>query len=252
MRILKQVMAAMAVLVAVSGAAVAQRTDFDAKAYTEGRFSRLFATSGRYMEMGGACSEPSLSYPGWAGLPILHCTYKTMGVTADVWMLNADASRLAKWAVSACTAVQTRAMRTCLDAVVARIWGASNGQFPVAGYVVDTAARVGAGGDPETPYCALVRNGVTIGVAGFRTRPARNGACGSVDLIDDPITWGGQFARPASTTRSNLRAAGVTDGLRGAAFADVVGRLYREAWNADDNVLITAWAKAAKASGELR
>jgi hypothetical protein len=233
-------------------AAHAQPAGFNPHAYAEARFARLFTASGRYMEMGGACSEPNLNYPGYAGLPVLHCTYKARGVTADVWMLNADAPRLAKWAVSACTAIQTRAMRPCLDKVVDRIWGASNGQFPIAGYVVQPGREVGASAAGDTPYCSLVRHGVTVSVRGFRTRPARGGACGSLDLIDDPIQVAGQFARPASVTRANLRAAGVTEDLSGVRFADVSARLYREAWNAEANTLITAWALAAKASGALR
>lgn len=230
----------------------AQRPAFDAQAYAEGRFGRLFTTSGRYMEMGGVCSEPTLNYPGYAGKPVLHCTYRARGVTADVWMLNADAARLAKWSVSACNAIQTRVMRTCLDRVIDRIWGASNGQFPVAGYVVQPGREVGVASAGETPYCSLVRNGVTINVRGFRTRPARNGQCGPVDLIDDPLTGSGQFARPVAVTRAQLRAAGVTDVVAGDAFVEVAGKLYRDAWNADDNPLITAWAKAARRAGELR
>lgn len=254
---MRKVLAAALLGFFVGGAALADappsRPGFDPQAYAENRFGRLFATSGRYMEMGGVCQEPTLNFPGWTGAPVMQCTYKTMGVTTDVWMLNADAARLAKWSVSACTAIATRNMRGCLDAVANRIWGASNGQFPVAGFVVEPASAVGArSAAPNTPYCSLMRNGVTINVAGYRTRPARNGSCGLLDLVDDPATWTGQFARPASTTRAHLTAAGVTDAMAGAAFGDVVGRLYREAWNADDNVLITAWAKAAKRAGELR
>lgn len=223
---------------------------FDPQAYAENKFGRLFTASGRYMEMGGVCAEPTLNYAGYAGLPVLQCTYKARGVTADVWMLNADAARLARWSVSACRTINTRSMRPCLDRVVERVWGASNGMFPIAGFVVQPGREVGVASD--APYCSLVRHGVTVSVRGWRTRPARNGQCGSLDLIDDPILATGAYARPVSVTRANLRAAGVTDDLTGPAFAEVVGRLFREAWNADSNALINAWAMGAKRSGALR
>ncbi len=252
---MRTVLAALAALIAMGMASVAlsqprAAAAFDPQAYAENKYGRLFGVSGRYMEMGGACAEPTLNYPGYPGLPVLNCQYRFQGVTGDVWMLNADATRLARWSVSACRAIETRHMRACLDRVVERVWGGSNGMFPIAGFVVQPGREVG--GQSDAPYCSLVRHGVTVSVQGWRTRPARNGQCGSRDLMDDPVTAAGMFARPASVTRANLRAAGVTDDMSGAKFADVVGRLFREAWNADDNVLITAWAKAARRSGALR
>lgn len=234
---------------AFAGAQPRPTSPFDPQTYAENKYDRLFGVSGRYMEMGGVCAEPTLNYPGYYGLPVLNCQFRYRGVTADVSMLNADAARLARWSVSACRAIETRNMRLCIDRVVERVWGASNGMFPVAGFVVQSGREVGA--DADVPYCSLVRHGVTVSVQGWRTRPARNGQCGSLDLLDAPLTGAGAYARPASATRANLRTAGVTDDISGSKFAEVAGRLFREAWNADDNVLITAWARAAKRSGAL-
>ena len=104
------------------------------------------------------------------------------------------------------------------------------------------------------PY--VFKDGVTVYVADPNRMPV-DGHCTDeqlefyLRLTDaDLKPYTGRYARIASTTREQYRAAGGTERVgdsdrdRRIEWLNVVRRLYRQAWESDENRLITAWAEA--------
>lgn len=202
--------------------------------YVRGLYQRSIDNGGRYMEHNCA-SE--LSYPNYEGLPVQRCEYEAEGITAVVWMLNADAERLARWTITACQDAGLSDLRTCARRLKSHIWEQSNGQFPVAGYVVEGV-------------CYQFRDGVTVETENSSTQPI-GGRCSPESAADEPVTVSKRYARIASTTREQYRAAGGTEDVgsttpvsaRKLKWLEVVRALYKQAWTSDRNQLISAWAR---------
>ena len=123
-------------------------------------------------------------------------------------------------------------------------------QFPVRGVVYEAMYEPGR----YDPY--VFKDGVTVYVADPNRMPA-DGHCTDeqlefyLRLTDaDLKPYTGRYARIASTTREQYRAAvgtervGDSDRNRRIEWLDVVRRLYRQAGESDENRLITAWAEA--------
>ena len=136
------------------------------------------------------------------------------------------------------------------DKLLRWIRSQSGGQFPVRGVVYEAMYEPGR----YDPY--VFKDGVTVYVADPNRMPA-DGHCTDeqlefyLRLTDaDLKPYTGRYARIASTTREQYRAAGGTERVgdsdrdRRIEWLNVVRRLYRQAWESDENRLITAWAEA--------
>ncbi|HEX3142463.1 MAG TPA: hypothetical protein VHQ64_00700 [Pyrinomonadaceae bacterium] len=199
------------------------------------------------------CDAPVNDFPNWENLPVTKCSYTDVGVTTRTYMLNPSADQLARWAVTACQDAHAHSMNACVSWLARQIREASSGGiFPVAGYIVEPASSGGGHGNAAT--CYLFRDGLTIRTATWHTQPAVNGKCGPDDENQKPATRAFRYARIASTTREDYKAAGGTEPVGTTENLDVgwlkvVRTLYKEAWTNDRNQLLTAKARAGKSAG---
>jgi hypothetical protein len=181
------------------------------------------------------CDPPRLDFPRWAGFPVTLCDYSDIGVTVRTYMLNADRGKQARWTVTACQDAKATNMHACIDYMVAVVRRASSGGvFPVAGYIPEPQN----GG-----LCYVFRDGITVWTTlrPYWQRP-KNHSCDDADENELPLAVAWKFARIASTTREEYRAAGGTMLSDGLNWADVVRALYQKAWASDRNELMSATA----------
>lgn len=196
--------------------------------------------------------------PGWEGYPVQLWEYYTgkdiyLGAPKRglVYMLNPSPEQLAKWVVNAVFDATGALDPAHIEKLCAFIQWQSGAQFPVSGVVYEDMYTAGF----YEPY--VFKDGVTVYVADstYLTRekhPTDEMLEYYLTLTNDQLRPNtGRYARISSTTREMYYAAGGTaevghsdDGERSQAWLAEVGRLYREAWNADKNFLIYAWAKA--------
>ena len=202
--------------------------------------------TGRYMEQGCAPAAPAPA--GWTGFPVQRCAYRSMGVNAVVYLLDAPAEKLAAWTLTACADAGAQDMAGCAKIVARQIAEASNAQFPVAGYVIEPASS--GGGQGEAAVCYLFRDGVTVRTASSKSAPGA-GACQPDSANDEPLTKAMTFARISSTTREMYLAAGGTGPVDGLNWPAAARRAYQAAWSSDRNLLISAWARSAKRQGTI-
>ncbi len=206
--------------------------------------------SGRYMEQ--SCSPSAAPHGGWEGYPVQVCDYSSKGVAAKVYMLNPSVEQLARWTVSACLDAAAINLPGCTRYLIQETWNASNGQFPVAGYVVEP--RSSAGGSGNDPICLYFRDGVTAGTRSS-SNEVRGGRCGPDTANAEAPDRARVFARISSTTRAMYRAAGGVQpvGVDGdVRWLRVVADAYKEAWKSDRNFLMFAKAKYGKSAGAFR
>lgn len=196
--------------------------------------------------------------PGWEGYPVQLWEYYTgkdiyLGAPKRglVYMLNPSPEQLAKWVVNAVFDATGALDPAHIEKLCAFIQWQSGAQFPVSGVVYEDMYTAGF----YEPY--VFKDGVTVYVADstYLTRekhPTDEMLEYYLTLTNDQLRPNtGRYARISSTTREMYYDAGGTaevghsdDGERSQAWLAEVGRLYREAWNADKNFLIYAWAKA--------
>lgn len=190
------------------------------------------------------CDAPVMNYPRWEGFPVTLCKYSDIGVTVKTYMLNADRAKQARWIVTACRDAQAVNMRKCIKYLVSEVRNASSGGvFPIAGYIPEPQ---------DGGVCYVFRDGVTVWTTLRKLwLHPQNNRCGNSDEeeMTQPLFKAFKFARIASTTRPDYQAAGGTLPVDGLKWVEVVRELYKKAWNSDRNELISAKAKAGKASG---
>jgi hypothetical protein len=191
-----------------------------------------------------ACPPAHRAFQGYEALPVVECDYSAVvaGKTTRTraYMLFPSADQLASWVVNACVDAHARDLRGCAGRLSSTIWTASNGQFAVAGFVVEPA-QSSTWRYPHDPYCFLFRDGVTVTTRNWpSTRHAENGVCGEDSVNDEQVAKSLRFGRIASTTREQYQAAGGTDPVRGANWPAAVGRAFRDAWTSDRNLLLRA------------
>ena len=197
------------------------------------------------------------SLPGWDGLPVRLYQSRTgpdirtgQPKKGKVYLLNPSPEKLARWIATACWKARGSLEYRYTDKLLRWIRSQSGGQFPVRGVVYEAMYEPGR----YDPY--VFKDGVTVYVADPNRMPA-DGHCTDeqlefyLRLTDaDLKPYTGRYARIASTTREQYRAAGGTERVgdsdrnRRIEWLDVVRRLYRQAWESDENRLITAWAEA--------
>jgi hypothetical protein len=185
----------------------------------------------------GKCEPPVMNYPNWIGFPVTKCAYSDIGATVHTYMLNADRAKLARWVITSCHDAKTSNMHGCIKWLVGQmISSASYNIFPVAGYIPEPE---------DCDYtCCLFRDGVTVKTA-LRPHFAKpiNGSCGPDDAESTlPLTWAGQFARIASTTRADYKTVHPEASVDGVKWVDIVRSEYQKAWNSDRNELLAAKA----------
>lgn len=196
--------------------------------------------------------------PNWEGYPVQLYEYYTgrdiyLGEPKRglVYLLDPSPEKLAKWVVNAVFDATGALDPADIEKLCAFIQWQSGAQFPVSGVVYEDMYTAGF----YEPY--VFKDGVTVYVADSTwltpdKHPTDEMLEYYLTLTDDQLRPNtGRFARISSTTREMYYAAGGTaevgrsdDGERSQAWLAEVGRLYREAWNADKNFLIYAWAKA--------
>ena len=199
----------------------------------------------RYMED----NPQPVVVPGWEGFPTVKYTYTVedrsthQTKTASVIMLNPDASRLARWIVTACLEAKGSADEALIHKLANRIISQSGAQFPIRGIVYEDILP--ANGIYEV-YC--FRDGVTVKINGVEHRgekqPTPEQLDKSLNAALADVTWTGAYARIQSTTREEYRKAGGKQEVEGAAWLNVNRQLYQQAWNSPRNELMIAWAKA--------
>ena len=199
----------------------------------------------RYLE-----SNPRpVTVPGWEGFPTMLCTYSVTdhalhtNKTADVILLDPDATRLARWMINACNSALGHATTNDLKKLADHIMGQSGGQYPVRGIVYEDIL-------PENGiyeiYC--FRDGVTVKINGVEHRgekqPTRAEMDKSLNCPVSDVTWVGKYARIQSATREQYQAAGGKENVEGTNWLNISRALYQRAWNSETNELMTAWVKA--------
>jgi hypothetical protein len=239
------------VRVALAGeAAAAAPADAELLAFTKRRYEALLA-NGRYMEQN--CTP--VTQAGWDGFPTMRCTYTELGAKASVTLLDPDATQLARWTVTACLDAGATQMKRCAKYLRLRIWGASNAQFPVSGYVIEPKSVLG--GSSNDPLCFLFRDGVTIRTQNVTTHAPENGECKPQSAETESASKAFNFARIASTSREEYRMfPGAPDignsGSGDLRLIEVTRKEWQVAWASDRNKLLSAAAVAAKAAGEIQ
>ncbi|WP_144575933.1 hypothetical protein [Agrobacterium sp. DE0009] len=212
---------------------------------TKRRFEDRLA-SGQYMK--SSC-EP-IRDKDWTGVDLLRCTYQELGAEATVTLALPTATQLARWTIYACLDAGAKNIKACSRHIEKRIWQASNGQFPVNGYVIEPHSVIG--GASNKPYCFLFRDGVTVRTGKVTSRPPQNGKCAPQAAENDEITRAFTYARVASTTRAEFALATgappVTE-LTGTAFPDAVRREMVAAWGSNRNRLISGAAVSDRIKG---
>lgn len=190
-----------------------------------------------YME---GTSQP-IEHPGWQGYPTKLHHYRTSdGKSAKVIMCNADANRLARWVVSACLESKGRSDAEITDKLAKHIISQSGAQFPVAGIVYEDM-------DGKGNALFAFRDGVTCTLPGIANGDRRQVLPEEQSVSLDPgtqIIRAGKYARIASTTREDYKAAGGTRPTSGTSWPATVRQEYQAALRNDRNLLIVAWAKA--------
>jgi hypothetical protein len=175
---------------------------------------------------------------GWSGLPTKMCTYDSNSGFGEikVVMLNADAPRMAKWLLAACSDADAQFPLHCAERLALRVKCQSGNQFPVAGMV-----------DEGKLY--VFRDGVTVKLEEFGsltlgrepTEEEQTLALGSgtVEVVK-------KFARVQGTTRAEYAAfkGQAASDYAGLAWQAAIRDAYQRAWTSDRNDLLSAWAKA--------
>lgn len=220
-------------------------------------------TSSQYMA--GTLIEETTTYPNYEGYPVRLYEYSTgsdvqTGVKkkGKVYMLNPTAEKLATWIATAVWKAKGDTDTDAMNRLLKQIQVQSGAQFPVCGIVYEDMEGTG-----YYPY--LFKDGVTV-YAADRSKWATEDPAhqGNYSCTDEQLTYDiyvtneqlenytGTYARICSTTRENYQAyvgtvdVGTSDSkeTRSIKWLDVVRDLYKEAWNSNENKLITAWAKA--------
>ncbi len=214
--------------------------------------------------MAGQLLEETMTYPGYEGYPVKLYEYKTgkdakTGVqkTGRVYMMNPSAEKLAAWVATAVWRVKRSLDISLMETVLNQIKTQSGGQFPVCGIVYEDM-------DDKGYYPYLFKDGVTV-YAADRSKWATesetvpgNYSC-TAEQLDYNVhvtnnelkNYTGIYARICGTTRTNYTAYGGDIDVgsdqprekRSVKWLEVVRNLYKEAWNSNENKLITAWAK---------
>lgn len=220
-------------------------------------------STGQYMA--GTLIEETTTYPNYEGYPVRLYEYSTgkdvqTGVQkkGKVYMLNPTAEKLATWIATAVWKAKGDTDTDAMAAVLKHIQLQSGAQFPVCGIVYEDMDNSG-----YYPY--LFKDGVTVYAADRSKWATENPAHpGNYSCTDDQLnydvkvtnndlnTYTGTYARICGTLREDYKAyggavdVGTSDSkeTRSIKWLDVVRDLYKEAWNSNENKLITAWAKA--------
>ncbi|MEE2691195.1 MAG: hypothetical protein VX640_06625 [Pseudomonadota bacterium] len=201
----------------------------------------------RYMEK--SCGPGS--FAGWEGFPLIQCAYAATNSdgekrAAKVVMLNPSAEQLARWIFASCRAVG-KDNDQCRKRLFRQTLAASGGQFPVAGVVLEDILPHDGFFESYT-----FRNGVTVRLEGAPNGTTRQLSETEIETAlsaSAAVASSRRYARIVSTSPDDYRANGGTAAVGSTAapaleWPETVGALYRAAWGADENELMTAWARA--------
>lgn len=206
----------------------------------------------RYME-GRKLSE-RMDFPGWEGIKVTLYQYQVydrkagISKSAKVYLCDASNEVIAKWIISACWQAKHKITRSLIDKILTHIIRESNAQFPVLGIVYEDMKNTGI----HIPYVFM--DGVTVfpcniylGSGALQDSVVNKVLDLSYKKIKDNT---GLYGRICSTTREEYTKAGgklpvgnSSIGNRKITWLSAVRDLYKKALSANENELITAWAK---------
>lgn len=228
------------------------------------KFEALLASGGQYMVQ--QCVDvnttdpallsilkPYLDHANSANFKLKDCKYSSEGRKGRVILLNVDADRLARWAISACKATNQGATARCLTAVLNDLWCPSNAQFPVSGTVVEPADIC----DPGSSGSALFafRDGVTVKLRSFK--PPNGATCVKQQLTETQLAAvlseaalkSKLYARVANASPDIVVSSGVTPDkvvltpVEGKIpYLETVRSEYLNALGSDNYAFLSAWA----------
>ncbi len=115
------------------------------------------------------CIEPATiqnDLPGYEGVPVKRCVYRSGGLTSVVWSIMPSKDQLADWTVAACTSVPEATAPDCVRFLLDRskstsIWQQNSGTYIVKGFVNEAASGAGCGAARETVRVMFL-HGVTV------------------------------------------------------------------------------------------
>ena len=203
---------------------------------------------GRYMCTGETARLISTTdtIPGWEDFPVQLFEYniadKLNGrLTTQVYLLNADAEKIARWIIAACWMEKRKVTSGYIDAIVKQIDHESGGQFPIRGIVYEDLNRDSI---QETyPFF----DGVSVEHKEFtiitpkRAKPEQLTKYLSMIFADvgKIYTWG----RIISTTREEYNVLFPDADVDGNNWCNIVRKEYKKAMRSDVNYLINAWVR---------
>jgi hypothetical protein len=214
--------------------------------------------SARYMETG---EGQEITIDGWEGYPTKLHQYTVIDKAARgirlkrarVVLLDPSPTKLARWVVTAVKKVDGEPDRADIEYLCKQINSASNAQFPVAGIVYED--KEGNGIFKSIAF----RDGVAVrlkDVPHYEGDPLDEDKLDLAISSNTPLEWltpsknmaTGKYARIASTTREEYCDYDSQANVKDFDWLEVVRLAYQEAWNSDENKLITAWYRSNKVS----
>jgi hypothetical protein len=200
----------------------------DSLSVIEGRIQIKLNKGVRYME--GKLLDTKTNYPNWEGIVVKLYEYQIKNTThkAQVYLANADATKLASWVISTCYYVTKELKYKHTKLLIDSMFMASGTQFPVQGTVFENM-----NGKGWKPYQFL--DGVTVLVKDFKD-------INSVNINN--LKGTGKYARIISTTREEYNTIYPSVNTKGFNWLNVVREEYQKALKSNTNNLMIAWAKS--------
>jgi hypothetical protein len=118
----------------------------------------------RYMDICIGPAPVRTDYPGYEGLPVKRCVYRSDDLTSVVWSVMPKSNHLADWVTAACRAVPADKALACVDFFLnaeepSSLWQQNGASFIVKGFVNESSK--GAGCDGPAPARILFLDGIS-------------------------------------------------------------------------------------------
>ncbi|WP_158994006.1 hypothetical protein [Mucilaginibacter sp. L196] len=218
--------------------------------------NKIIRSKARYMEEGNPVSFND-KLPGYEGIPVslYHYHYpKSRIYVAYVYLLDADAERMARWLISSAFLVRGHYQVSDIKILLDTIDGQSNAQFPVAGIVFEND------NDSFSSKFIYFKDGVTVSVkpavkdrfkfdtlytdTAKKTIKQITFSPANLSLMtNENLARCWYKGRIISTTRKEYTDAGGKENVTGFNFMRVVRDEYLKALTSDFNFLIYARAR---------
>lgn len=205
--------------------------------------------SGHFMSAPAVPSSACAGFEinGYQGLPTKRCRYSQGKLRAEVVLLDADATQLARWVLFICQGFDlsgegsdNKFLVACGRKVLKNIQRSSSGHFPVAGIVTHNGRAY------------AYRDGVVVVVPGLKN--GSNAQLSSQQIesaISGPVIRWGKYAMLQGSTYSDYVRFGRLTDAKGQlvdesalTYPQLVAERFRTEWGGNFNSLMRAWACA--------